>query len=150
LKLFNERYEGQHSVEEKLRLELNKIARKYPDLYENLPHLPLRLFSGKRGDFKSFKGLFCCYRFPPIEESKSQEVRWYFREFTTRKVVEGVEGIYEKIQCLSGTARATIASLEDLAEQRKEIERYIKNTYLRALQAPQDYKPILLCWMEVC
>jgi len=150
LKLFNERYEGQHSVEEKLRLELNKIARKYPDLYENLPHLPLRLFSGERADFKSFKGLFCCYRFPPIEESKPQEVRWYFREFTTRKVVEGVEGIYEKIQCLSDTARATIASPEDLAEQRKEIERYIKNTYLRALQAPQDYKPILLCWMEVC
>jgi len=150
LKLFNERYEGQHSVEEKLRLELNKIARKYPDLYENLPHLPLRLFSGKRADFKSFKGLFCCYRFPPIEEGKPQEVRWYFREFTTRKVVEGVESIYEKIQCLSGTARATIASPEDLAEQRKEIERYIKNTYLRALQAPQDYKPILLCWMEVC
>ncbi len=150
LKLFNERYEGQHSVEEKLRLELNKIARDHPDLHENLSHLPLRLFSGKEANLKTFKGLFCCYKFPPIEEGKPQEARWYFREFITGRVVEGVEGIYEKIQCLPETARVTIASPEALTEQRREIERYIKNTYLRALQASQDYKPILLCWMEVC
>jgi len=150
LKLFNERYEGRHSVEEKLRLELNKIAKEHPDLYENLKFLPLRLFSGKQADSKSSRGLFCCYRFPPIEEGKSQEVRWYFCESATGKIIEGVENIYEKIQCLPDTPRVTIASPEDLSEQRKEIERYIKNTYLRALQAPQDYKPTLLCWMEVC
>jgi len=150
LKLFNERYEGRHSVEEKLRLELNKIAREHPDLYKNLPYLPLRLFSGKRAVSESCKGLFCCYKFPPIEEGKPQEVRWYFRGSAAEKILEEVESIYEKIQCLPDTPRATIVSPEELAEQRKNIERYIKNTYLRALQAPQNYKPTLLCWMEVC
>ncbi|MBA7596334.1 RNA polymerase-associated protein RapA [subsurface metagenome] len=147
LKLFNEKYEGRHSVEEKLRLELDKIAKERPDFYENLKFLPLRLFSGKRADLK---GLFCCYRFPAIEQGKPEEVRWYFRESATGKILEGIESIYEKIQCSPDTPRATISTPEDLVEQRKDIEEYIKNTYLRALQAPQDYKPILICWMEVC
>jgi len=147
LKLFNEKYEGRHSVEETLRLELNKIAKERPDFYENLKFLPLRLFSGKRA---GLKGLFCCYKFPAIEQGKPEEVRWYFRESTTGKILEGIENIYEKIQCAPNTPRATISTPEDLAEQRKDIEKHIKNTYLRALQAPQDYKPILICWMEVC
>ena len=147
LKLFNERYEGRHSVEEKLRLELDKIAKEHADFYENLKFLPLRLFSGKRADSR---GLFCCYKFPAIEQGKPEEVRWYFRESTTGKILEGIENIYEKIQCAPDTPRATISTPEDLAKQRKDIEKHIKNTYLRALQAPQDYKPILICWMEVC
>lgn len=147
LKLFNERYEGRHSVEEKLRLELDKIAKEHPELHANLKFLPLRIFSGKRAESK---GLFCCYKFPPMEKGKPQEVRWYFRESVTGKILEGIENIYSKIQCSTDTLRATITTPEDLAEQRKEIEKYIKNTYLRALQAPQDYKPILICWMEVC
>jgi len=147
LKLFNERYEGRHSVEEKLRLELDKIANGNPDFYQNLKFLPVRLFSGKRGESK---GLFCCYKFSPIEEGKPEEVRWYFRESATGKILEGIENIYAKIQCLPDTPRDTVATPEQLAEWRKEIERYIKNSYLRALQAPQDYKPVLLCWMEVC
>jgi superfamily II DNA or RNA helicase len=147
LKLFNERYEGRHSVEEKLRLELNKIAKERPELYENLKFLPSRLFSGKRADSR---GLFCCYKFPAIEQGKPEEVRWYFRESATEKIIEGIENIYEKIECAPDTPRATISTPEDLAEQRKDIEKYIKNTYLRALQAPQDYKPILICWIEVC
>ena len=147
LKLFNERYEGHYSVEEKLRLELDKIAKEHPDVYENLKSLPLRLFSGKRNDSK---GLFCCYKFPAIEEGKPEETRWYFRESATEKILEGIENIYGKIQCLPDTPRATVSTPEELSEQRKEIEKYIKNTYLRALQASQDYKPTLLCWMEVC
>jgi len=84
MKLFNERYEGKESVEELMRLERNRFARQYPDLWQTLPDLPRRLFSGKgAGDgfgpvynqreeevkrIAPFNrpGVFACYRMPPV------------------------------------------------------------------------------------
>jgi hypothetical protein len=38
---------------------------------------------------------------------------------------------------------------ETLSEIRKKIEKHIKNTYLRRVQAPQGVKPTLKAWMEL-
>ena len=50
LRLFNERYEGKESVEELMHLERQRIAEANPVLWQQLPVLPMRLFSGKGVD----------------------------------------------------------------------------------------------------
>jgi hypothetical protein len=38
---------------------------------------------------------------------------------------------------------------QTLSEIRAKIDRHIKNTYLRQVQAPIGVKPILKAWMEL-
>jgi hypothetical protein len=38
---------------------------------------------------------------------------------------------------------------ETLVEIRQKVEKYIKNGYLRRIQAPVGVKPVLKAWMEV-
>jgi hypothetical protein len=152
---FNEKYEGQESVEERLKLELERIAREYPDLYARLGEFPRRVLSGKKAETAdTHRGLFCAYRFPSLEPPaegeppRSGEVRWYFR-ISTGQVVEGLDDIDKTIRCLPETPRHLSSDAPTLAESRRAIERHIKDTYLRSLQAPLGYKPVLVCWMEV-
>jgi len=155
LKDFNEKYEGEESVEERLKLELERIAREYPDLYSRLGDFPRRILSGKKAERTDRRhGLFCAYRFPPLEPPKegeagrSGEVRWYFRTLEG-KVIEGLDEIDKAIRCLPETPRYLASEIPTLAEARRAIERHIKDSYLRSLQAPLGYKPVLVCWMEV-
>ena len=50
IRLFNEQYDGTESIEELMNLERQRIAESEPDLWSQLPALPLRLFSGKRAN----------------------------------------------------------------------------------------------------
>ncbi len=36
-----------------------------------------------------------------------------------------------------------------LRELRLKVEKHIKNTYLKQVQAPVGVKPVLKCWMEL-
>ena len=38
---------------------------------------------------------------------------------------------------------------ESLSEIRKKIEKHIKDTYLKKVQAPQGVRPTLKAWMEL-
>ena len=37
----------------------------------------------------------------------------------------------------------------DLHEVRLKVEKHIKNTYLKQVQAPVGVSPVLKCWMEL-
>lgn len=150
LKLFNEKYEGRQSIEERLHLELQQIRTDYPELWEELSSFPRRIFTGKRGE--DVRGLFCAYRFPNLKEPAAPgEVRWYFRQDDTGGVWEGdqLENIANVIRSVYSTPRVTQASAETLKAWRQDIERRVKD-YLKALQAPMGAKATLICWMEVC
>jgi superfamily II DNA or RNA helicase len=149
LKEFNEKYEGGLSVEEVLKAELQMIETQHPGLYASLAGLPRRLLSGKRVEGQGVKGLFCAYRFPVLEEGMSGEVRWYYRRADNGRVVEGLKEIADCIRSQPETPRFIQSFVEALKGLREEIERHVKNTHLRAIQAPQGYKPVLVCWMEV-
>jgi len=176
LRLFNEKYEGQRSVEEELHLELERLRREHPGLFERLPHYPKRLFTGKQVGSKGVRGLFCCYRFPVIKrqpetnapllqsepsratlsESAPSEslgdLRWYFRVAETGEIWESdrLAEIAHNIRSSPDTLRIVQASAQDLKKWREEIERGPVANYLKALQAPIGVKPTLVCWMEVC
>jgi len=113
------------------------------------------------------KGLFCCYRMPVVlgeapknlfeqkfESTKQHpdrtgEVRWYFVDAETGKVSEDMSLAWTAIRCTAETKRRVTKGVTGLAEARKAVEKHIKNTYLRDVQAAVDSKPVLLAWMEI-
>jgi superfamily II DNA/RNA helicase len=185
MKLFNERYEGKESTEELMRLEKQRIEAQNPELWQSLPALPRRLFSGKKAgagfgpilnrrgeEIRHLEpnvkpGLFACYRMPPIVGKAAQnlmeytqekydpqaavqgEVKWYFRDAETGKISELLENTWTAVRCSQGTERIVRQGVTNLAAARQAIERHIKNTYLKDIQAPIGAKPILLAWMEI-
>ena len=116
IRLFNEQYDGTESIEELMNLERQRIAESEPDLWSQLPKLPLRLFSGKRASdepppFRNREdelipfertgatGIFCCYQMP------NDEVRWYFYNAETDEVFDNVDQIWPEIRCDVATPR---------------------------------------------
>jgi SNF2 family DNA or RNA helicase len=121
----------------------------------------------RRIDLNLRPGLFACYRMPPVvgkaaanlmeltqekydpEQHPRGEVRWYFRDAETGNVTEVLERTWAAVRCVQGTERKVEQGVSNLADARKAIEKYIKNTYLKDVQAPVGAKPTLLAWMEV-
>ena len=131
LRLFNERYEGTENVEELMNLERQRISESYPELWQQLPNLPLRLFSGKGIDDEppSFlnrdgepiplnrhgsEGLFCCYEMP------NREIKWYFYDAQIDEVLDNVEDIWPEIRCGEDTMRRTEKGPAGLTDARKK------------------------------
>ena len=159
LRLFNERYDGTESTEELMNLERQRISELYPELWQQLPDLPMRLFSGKDVtevpppflnrdgepiplDHCGTVGLFCCYEMP------NGEIKWYFYDSDIDEVLDNVEGIWPEIRCSENTRRWTENGPGGLRDARKRIERHIRG-YLMRIQAPMGVKPKLIAWMEI-
>jgi superfamily II DNA/RNA helicase len=114
------------------------------------------------------KGVFACYRMPTIigpapkdltevrhekadpAKEQTNEVRWYFWDAETEKVTETLEETWTAVRCSKDTKRIIEKGVTELAPARKAIEKHIKNTYLKDVQAPIGAKPVLLAWMEIC
>ena len=113
------------------------------------------------------KGVFACYRMPTIigpapkdltevrhekadpAKEQTNEVRWYFWDAETEKVTETLEETWTAVRCSKDTKRIIEKGVTELAPARKAIEKHIKNTYLKDVQAPVGAKPTLLAWMEL-
>ncbi len=112
-------------------------------------------------------GLFACYRMPPVigmaaqnlmEVTKEKydpevhpfgEVKWYFQDAETGKISEVPEETWTAVRCSQDTKRVIQQGVTKLAKPRKAIEKHIKNTFLKDIQAPIGAKPTLLAWMEI-
>jgi len=113
------------------------------------------------------KGVFACYRMPTIigpaakdltevkydkaepEKEQTAEVRWYFFNADDGKVTEELQQTWTAVRCSKDTKRIVQQGVTKLAPARKAIEKHIKNTYLKDVQAPIGAKPILIGWMEI-
>jgi hypothetical protein len=76
-------------------------------------------------------------------------VAWYLYEVETGNIVEEPTQIAALIRSTPETSRHCVIEKQALAEIRGKIERHIKNTYLKSVQAPIDVKPALKAWMEL-
>ena len=131
LRLFNERYDGTESIEELMNLERQRISESNPELWGQLPNLPIRLFSGKDvteepppflnrdgepiplnrvGD----TGVFCCYEMP------NGEIKWYFYDADEDEIIENVEEIWPEVRCGEDTTRWTENGPGSLVDAHKE------------------------------
>lgn len=177
LKDFNHELEGDESPLEKLHLEYQELLKEFPDLDNQLSRLPNRIFSGKKLPKKQTRAVFFCYELPEMpkeegEKGRRGEVenqlsndeienpqsaipnpqsvsRWYLYDLETEQIEEDTIRINEIIRCSPETPRFCVQTHETLTEIRQKIEKFLKNGYLKRVQAPIGTRPILKAWMEI-
>jgi transposase-like protein len=65
------------------------------------------------------------------------------------KIVDEPSEIVALIRSKPDTPRHRAIEEKTLSEIRAAVEKHIKNTYLKQVQAPIGVKPALKCWMEL-
>jgi superfamily II DNA or RNA helicase len=169
LKDFTHAYEGTTTPAEGMHLEYQKLLQDYPDLPARLALLPGRVFSGKAHPTAGAKAVFFCYSLPapPVSQagasvdnnSESADAsswteeagftRWYLYNVDSGQVFEEPAEIIDVIRSTPETPRQRGVPDETLAEVRGKVERHIKQTYLKKVQAPVGVKATLKAWMEI-
>jgi superfamily II DNA/RNA helicase len=168
LRDFTQAYEGEKTLTEDLHLEYQRLLEEYRQLQDagaalQLQRLPLRVFSGKQHPSPGAKAVFFCYALPVIRADLQPEEQqdaaawstdagrtaWYLYDLQTENIEEEPGVIVQLIRSEKETPRQRAVADETLAEVRAKIERHIKNSYLRKVQAPQGVKPVLKAWMEI-
>ena len=161
LREFNHAYEGTTTPTEDMLLEYQRLLKDYPELASQLDALPGRVFSGKKHPTKDAKGVFFCYRLPRPDHAaqapkgelpwteEAGETKWYLYALADDSVLEEPAEIVDVIRSTPETQRHCAIEQKTLSEIRTKIEKKIKNTYLKKVQAPLGVRPILKAWMEL-
>lgn len=163
LRDFIHAYEGTTTTIEEMHLEFQKLLQDHPGLEERLNMVPGRVFSGKEHPSPGAKGVFFCYSLPApsLEPSKDEEeeiakwteetgyTQWYLYDLATEKIAEESAEIVALIRSTPETPRYHSLSNETLVDIRKKMEKHIKNTYFKKVQAPVGIKARLKAWMEL-
>jgi Helicase conserved C-terminal domain/PLD-like domain/Type III restriction enzyme, res subunit len=162
IKELNEKYEGQQTETEKLRIEYDTLVKEHPELAESLPKLPLKVFSGKASNHDGAQGVFFCYRIPRPDknliEDENGNLRWsdtagytvwLLHDLASQRVLTSPGQIAEVIRSYPDTQRKCILDKEELSGIRREMDKLLVKDHLRSLQAPIGVTPVLKCWMEL-
>ncbi len=162
LKEFNHLYEGAPTPAEQLQLEYDRLAGADAGLEDRLANLPGRVFSGKRHPTPEARAVFFCYVLPAVDRKAEKmaggeapwteeagRAAWYLYDLATGQVQDDPTKIVEAIRCRPDTPRHCTTAKETLSEVRAKVERHIKDTYLKSVQAPLGVKPALKAWMEL-
>ncbi|MEA3396003.1 MAG: helicase-related protein, partial [Chloroflexota bacterium] len=158
LRNFNQAYEGVTTSVEELHLAYQQLVQEYPALVEAARAMPLRVFSGKAFDAApsdAARALFFCYQLPAKDVTTGEWsdeagfTKWYLYRLATGEIEHDATRIFEFIQCTPETPRQTVTPKLDLIEIRKRLDKHVKQTYLRKVQAPIGVKSTLLAWMEL-
>lgn len=155
LKDFNHSYEGTKTALEDMHLEYQALLHADPSLEVRLNKLPSAVFSGRRRPPKGARGVFFCYALPALDKQSNEfteeagTTRWYFVDLDRDSILEDSGEITATIRSEPKTERRCVMTDEALVEVRGKVERHIKNTYLKRVDAPIGVKPSLRCWMEV-
>jgi superfamily II DNA or RNA helicase len=158
LRDFIHTFEGEATPIEKLHLEYQELLKENPALEPFLDTVPLRLFSGKRHPSPDTRAVFFCYRLPaedktaPPEqawEGQAGRTGWYLYSLHDEQILDDAARIADVIRSKPETPRVVVIEKPTLREIRLKIEKHIKNTYLKQVQAPVGVKPTLKCWMEL-
>ncbi len=162
LKEFNHSYEGTTTILEGMHLEYQQFLKDNPELSSLIRGLPGRVFSGKQHPKAGAKGVFFCYGLPaprivkdnegPSGEEWAEEIgstRWYLYNMEAKKIIEEPTEIIDFIRSTPETPRQKVVSDETLTEIRGTVEKHIKNSYFKKVQAPVGVKAVLKAWMEL-
>lgn len=151
-------YDGEITRTQEMRLTLDKFMNQDSTLRETLENFPLKVFSGKELEHEGENGVFFCYSLPGKVmggdddgqwNEASGRTQWYFYHHATETISEDPNTIDTLIKSDETTQRVVNQSTESLSEIRRKIEKHIRNTYLKKLQAPIEAKAVLKTWMSV-
>jgi hypothetical protein len=164
LRDFTHAYEGTTTPAEGMHLEYQKLIQDHADLAARLDALPGRVFSGKRHPMLGARAVFFCYALPAPATTEAQDgatadagawseetgfTQWYLYDLKTERITEEPTEILDLIRSTSDTARHRGIPDETLSDVRTRIEKHIKNSYFRKVQAPVGVKATLKVWMEI-
>ena len=161
LKEFTDAYEGTLSPVEAMHLELQALFRDQPDLEAQLKALPGKVFSGKQHPRPGTRAVFFCYALParPVSETSPDDqaawtlqagyVQWYLLDLASGAILDEAPRIADVIRSTPQTPRDCEIAPVTLKQARERLEKHIKNTYLKKVQAPLGVEPVLRAWMEV-
>ncbi|MGA2491223.1 MAG: C-terminal helicase domain-containing protein, partial [Anaerolineales bacterium] len=152
---FNQKYEGTTSSNEEMYLAYQRLLLTYPDIPSRIPYYPLRLFSGKETLQDGARGVFFCYQLPSknadgIWDDEASFTRWYLYNLADETITDDATQIFSFVKCVPETPRQVKESKDRLSDIRQKLDKYLNDTYLKKVQAPIGYQPILLAWMELC
>jgi superfamily II DNA or RNA helicase len=155
LKEFNHAYEGTRTAIEDMHLEYQALLQIEPEIEARLKQLPGALFSGRKRPAKGIHGVFFCYALPALDKVKGEfteeagTTRWYLYDLARNAILEEPADIIASIRSRTDTPRRCITEQKPLIEIRGQVEKHIKNSYLKRVDAPVGIKPTLKCWMEL-
>jgi len=155
LKEFNQAYEGIRTAVEDMHLEYQELLKTDPGLENRLKQLPGATFSGRKRPTKGARGVFFCYSLPALDKEKNEfteeagTTRWYLYDLNRDAILEEPGEVAASIRSKPDTPRRCSTERKTLADIRASVEKHIKNTYLKRVDAPQGVKPALRCWMEL-
>ncbi|MEQ1871388.1 MAG: helicase-related protein [Vicinamibacterales bacterium] len=155
LREFNHAYEGTKTAVEDMHLEYQALLQADAELESRLKHLPGATFSGRRRPAKGARGVFFCYALPALDKEAGEfteeagTTRWYLYDLDRDAILEDPGEIVVSIRSRPDTPRRTTAEEKILVELRAKVEKHIKNSYLKRVDAPVGVKPALRCWMEL-
>lgn len=155
LREFNHAYEGTKTAIEDMHLEYQALLQADSELEHRLKRLPGAVFSGRKRPTKGARGLFFCYALPALDKETSEfteeagTTRWYFYDLDRDSILEEPGEIVASIRSKPETPRHCTTAEKTLLEIRGTVEKHIKNSYLKRIDAPVGVKPALRCWMEL-
>jgi hypothetical protein len=155
LKEFNHAYEGTKTAVEDMHLEYQALLQADPELEARLKRLPDATFSGRKRPAKGARGVFFCYALPALDKEAGEfteeagTTRWYLYDLDRDAILEEPGEIVANIRSKPGTSRKGTTEEKTLVEVRAKVEKHIKNSYLKRMDAPIGVKPTLRCWMEL-
>ena len=155
LKEFNHAYEGTKTAVEDMHLEYQALLQVDPNLEVRLKLLPGSTFSGRERPAKGVRGVFFCYALPALDRDTGEfteeagTTRWYLYDLGRDAILDEPGEIVANIRSKPETLRKCTTDEKTLVDFRGKIEKHIKNTYLKRIDAPVGVKPALRCWMEL-
>jgi superfamily II DNA/RNA helicase len=155
LKEFNHAYEGTRTAIEDMHLEYQGLLQANPELEARLARLPGATFSGRQRPAKGARGVFFCYALPALDKEAGEfteeagTTRWYLYDLDRDVILEEPGEIVASIRSKPETPRACTTEEKTIVELRSKVEKHVKNTYLKRVDAPIGVKPALRCWMEL-
>jgi len=155
LREFNSAYEGTRTAVEEMHLEYQDLVTEDPELDGRLRHLPGAIFSGRKRPAKGTRGVFFCYALPALDKEREEfteeagTTRWYLYDLDRDAILEEPGEIVASIRSKPNTPRKCTTTEKALLDLRKMIEKHIKNSYLKRVDAPAGVRPALKCWMEL-
>ena len=155
LKEFNQAYEGTRTAVEQMHLEYQSLIQDDPELEERLTRFPSAIFSGRKRLAKGVRGVFFCYALPALDKEENEfteaagTTRWYLYDIDKEIVLTEPGEIVASIRSKPGTPRRCTTEEQTLLDIRNRIEKHIKNSYLKRVDAPVGVRPRLCCWMEL-
>ena len=155
LKEFNHAYEGTRTSVEEMQLEYQRLLKDDPQLEGRLSTFPGQIFSGRRRPAKGVRGIFFCYALPALDKERGEfteeagSTRWYYYVLGDDTILTDPSEIVACVRSRPSTPRRCTTEEKTLLSIRKRIERHVKNTYLKRVDAPLGVTPRLVCWMEL-